>query len=193
MRKHFPRQHEGTPIEWTPVDRLADLPEGAPAVAANEVALWTLDDDRGGMRLACRQGDELVPLQSDETDEHHEQRVSELMEKDRALSQRRRAAGAVLVARREHKLPQLKDRTPEGFDAWWPRRKELEGKITAKIDAAHKRSWTRLWNGRDDYAGLLDDAIRAAEITEEELAEQLRRISEQDAEIDRRLAAHDAK
>jgi hypothetical protein len=81
----------------------------------------------------------------------------------------------------------------EKYEAWRERRKPLEDRITKKLDEAQKRSSTRLRNQRDDWREPLDEAIVAAGITEDEIADEIRRAEAREAEVERALAADDAK
>jgi hypothetical protein len=201
MRKHTPTAPDGKPIDWTLVDRVEDLPEGAPTVEAAAVLHRVFDKEGGGIPLCQRQGDELVLIPQEETEEEREQRVSEYLEQSDALRKRLFAARHILIVRREDRLPKLRvperDRgtrvAMEKYDAWRERRKPLEDKITKKLDEAQKRSSTRLRNQRDDWREPLDEAIVAAGITEDEIADEIRRAEAREAEVERALAADDAK
>jgi len=186
MRKAWPSL-DSKPIDWTLADRLDDLPEGVPVAIAAEVNVWALGgDDRGPRpRLYQRQGNELVAVKRDR--EEAEQRTREFLERSYELMERHLAAQRVLVARREHRLPQFKppkDGDPDGialsaaFDAWCERRKPLEAKITSKLDEADKRSWWRVKNGREDWREPLDEAIVAAGISEAEIEAERKRSEE---------------
>jgi hypothetical protein len=182
-------------IDWVLVNELEDLPEGESTLLASEIMrrLWDGENgDEGIPGLWHREGDKLVRTLVEETEEERERRVSDYMQKINALMDRHHDANAVLIARHEHRLPKFRspkrehgdyDAVTARYDTWRKRREPLEAKITAKLDKAYKRSIKRLDNDRDDYREPLDEAIREADISDEEIDARHAKLEARLAEI----------
>jgi hypothetical protein len=158
-------------LDWQLVDRLEDLPEGAPALMAGQVirGSWQMDGDdpqARQVRWYRREKDHLVftptPAQLDEWD---------------AARDRGRDVRAALIERHRDALPKFTGVSVAAWEAYCGERKLREDEIAKEFDTQRGAATDQFYRGDHSWLATLEGAIRELEIPNQEV-EELRAGSE---------------
>lgn len=190
---HVRRQPFEHDVEWQLVERLEDLPEGAPVVQASHVLVagFARDSDPPHIRQIRwfkREGDHLVFTPT----------VQQLAAYDEA-TRRLMDARFVLLDRHRDELPKLEveeditgtEDTLEAYDRFRAEAKPLEDAITKDLNTAQDVARHQFFTGAIEWLATIDDAITAAKISDDEIPAKREWFVAREAEIDRTRAAAD--
>lgn len=170
-------------VDWELVERLEDLPEGAPALIASEVLRgnWGMDGDDPQVRKVRwyrRQGSAIAftPTQAqwDEWD---------------AARKRASDVRAALIERHRDELPKFKGKTVAGWERYCKRLKEEEDQIATAFDAERDASRKQFLRGDYRWQATLEAAIAKLAIPDEEVDELRERTRARIEEAEARLRA----
>jgi hypothetical protein len=172
-------------VDWELVERVEDLPEGAPALIAYEVlrGSWRMEGDDPQLRKVRwyrRDGESLVftptPNQWNEWD---------------AASARARDVRAALIERHRDELPKYKGETVAGWERFSKRLMQEEGVIAASFDAERNAALRQFLRGDYRWQATIKAAIKELDIPEEEVDALRERTRKRMEEVEALLASHE--
>jgi hypothetical protein len=164
--EHAQKSLSGDGVECQLVDRFEDLPESTPTVLAAHVILssWAREGDPPHFREIRwyeRDGDKLVFTPTEKQSLAYAQASRRLMD-----------ARYVLLDRHREELPTFADDGGD-FDAAWERfrarTEPLERAITNDLDKAQDAARSQFYTGRTEWLATINDAICAADVSEDEI------------------------
>ena len=192
---HIRRQPFERDVEWQLVERLEDLPEGAPVVQASHVLVagFARDSDPPHIRQIRwfkREGDHLVFTPREQQLAAYDEAARRLMD-----------ARFVLLDRHRDELPKFEveeditgtEASLEAYDKFRAETKPLEDAITKELDTAQDVARHQFFTGAIEWLATIDDAITAANISDDEIRAKREWLVAREAEIDRMRAAPDRK
>lgn len=177
VRKQMPE------VDWELVERVEDLPEGAPTLIASEVlrGSWGMEGDDPQVRKVRwyrRKGDGIAftptKAQWDEWD---------------AACERAGDFRAALIERHRDELPTFKGKTVTGWERYYKRLKKEQDKIAEAFDAERKAATDQFLRGYYRWQATLETAIAALAIPEDEVDELRTRTQGRIEEAEARLQA----
>jgi hypothetical protein len=190
---HVRKQPFERDVEWQLVDRLEDLPEGAPVVQASHVLLAGFASDSDAphireIRWFKREGDHLVFTPTERQLAAYDQASRKLMD-----------ARFVLLDRHRDELPTFEvdedirgtEAALEEYDKFRAEAKPLEEVITTELDAAQDVARRQFFTGATEWLATIDDALTAANVSEAEIRAKREWFVAREAEIDRMMAEGD--
>lgn len=170
-------------VDWELVERLEDLPEGAPALIAYEVlrGSWQTEGDDEQMRKVRwyrRDGEDLVFTPTS----------SQWSEWD-AASERARDVRAALIERHREELPKFRGKTVAGWERYCKRLMREEDVIAASFDAQRDAALQQFLHGDYRWQAMLETAIAELAIPDDEVDALRERTRKRLAEAEALLEA----
>lgn len=168
-------------LDWQLVDRLEDLPKGAPALMAAQVIRggWQIDGDDPQLRQVRwyrRAEDRLIftptETQQDEWD----------AARDRALDVR-----AALIERHRDELPEFTGARLADWDQYYAERRRQEDEIAKDFDVQRQAAMNQFYRGDSSWLATLEAAIGDLGIPEEAVEELRARTQARLAEAEAAL------
>jgi hypothetical protein len=159
VRKQIPE------AEWELVDRVEDLPEGAPALVAGEVIRggWHSEGDDPQLRKIRwyrREGDRFVFTPTE----------AQFDEWDMALG-RARDVRAAFIERHRDELPEFAGESAADWEKYYPELKRQEDEIAKEFDTRQQSAADQFYRGDYRWEATLEAAIADLGIPDEEVEE----------------------
>jgi hypothetical protein len=152
-------------LDWQLVDRLEDLPEGAPALMAGQVIRggWQMDGDDPQVRQVRwhRRKDERLVFTPT---------TAQLDEWD-AARDRARDVRAALIERHREALPKFTGDSIDAWEAYYGERKRREDEIAKEFDAQRDAAMDQFYRGDHRWLTTLEGATRELKIPDQEVEE----------------------
>lgn len=169
-------------VDWELVERVDDLPDGAPALIAYEVlrGSWQSEGDDPQMhkvRWYRREDDNLVFTPTS----------SQWSEWD-AASERARDVRAALIERRRDELPKFKGKTVVGWERFSKRLMRKEGEIAASFDERRDEALQQFLRGDYRWQATIETAIADLAIPDDEVGALRERTRKRLEEVEGLLA-----